>query len=201
MTLQRWGAIVIEKVVLEWSHAKDNNWILSLIMRTVGSSLPHSSPLFQIHISSFSVAVTRPSDSLNLAAETWISDMFAFSLPSVVEMLIPSTSWMMRLTLPGPEWLTFPCVMHNISWLLTQKIWQSVTLKVRFLPYTKGQYKVLDLKWPNRIYSLCLRSGTTSGNIRKIKKCLKMPWSVLDVFKAAKLISRMQFYLNGFNPS
>ena len=43
-------------------------------------------------------------------------------------------------TLLGPELLTFPCVMHNISWLLCQKVWQPVKLKVRFLPYTKGQY-------------------------------------------------------------
>src|ERR1700692_4486206 len=39
-----------------------------------------------------------------------------------------------------PKLLTFLCVTHNFSWLLSQKMWQPVTLKVRFLPYTKGQY-------------------------------------------------------------
>ena len=43
-------------------------------------------------------------------------------------------------TPPGPELLTFPCVTHNISWLLSRKMWQPVMLEVRFLPYTKGQY-------------------------------------------------------------
>ena len=42
-------------------------------------------------------------------------------------------------TPPRLELLTFPCVTHNISWLLSQKMWQHVTLKVGFLPYTKVQ--------------------------------------------------------------
>ena len=37
--------------------------------------------------------------------------------------------------------------------------------------------------------------------IRKIKKCLKMPWSVLDIFEAAKSISRKQPHLNDFKQS
>ena len=47
-------------------------------------------------------------------------------------------------TPPGPELLTFPCVTHDISWLLSQKMWQPVTLKVGFLPYTKVQYVIYE---------------------------------------------------------
>ena len=42
-------------------------------------------------------------------------------------------------TPPRPELLTFPCVTQNISWLISQKMWQPVMLKVRFIPYTKVQ--------------------------------------------------------------
>src|ERR1700683_37529 len=43
-----------------------------------------------------------------------------------------------------PKLLTFLCVTHNFSWLLSQKMWQPVTLKVGFLPYTKGQYMITE---------------------------------------------------------
>ena len=45
-----------------------------------------------------------------------------------------------------PKLLTFLCVTHNFSWLLSQKMWQPVTLKVGFLPYTKGQYVTATLE-------------------------------------------------------